>query len=72
MATQFYVVGYLRTGGGFYVSRHRTAPNRTPHKNHAWRLTLDEAEEMINRLHQVQALGHHHQDVIHYDRITAA
>lgn len=67
----YYVIGYLRTGEGFYVSRHKatldTPSPRTTQKAHAWRMSSTHAEDMVQRFHQVQARGHHHQDVLHYD-----
>ena len=68
---QYRVIGYLCTGGGFYVSRHKaTLTNplpRTTAKAHAWTMDYAMAEDMVQRFHRVQADGKHHQDVLHYD-----
>ena len=72
---RYRVLGHLRTGGGFYVTRHtRTAANngRTISKAHAWTMTHAEAEDMVERFHRVQTLGHHHQDVAHYAVVRMA
>jgi hypothetical protein len=68
---EYYVIGELKSGGGFYISRHRRhhlwpRNGRTTRKADAWRMSRDQAEDMVQRFHHVQAQGHYHQDVFFY------
>lgn len=69
---EYYVIGILKRGGGFYISRHRRhhlwpRNGRTTRKADAWRMPRDQAEDMVQRFHRVQAQGHSHHDVLCYE-----
>lgn len=65
--SHFVLVARMRDGTTRFVTRLRREDMLTPHRNYALVLTRDDAYEMQQRLHAVQALGHYHRDVAFYD-----
>jgi hypothetical protein len=69
MDQDYYVIGELTNGEAVYISRHRHVQahqGRAARRADALRLPLAVAEDMVQRLHRVQAEGRHHQDVLLY------
>ena len=69
MDQDYYVIGELKNGEAFYISRHRnvhTHQGRATRRADALRLPWAVAEDLVQRLHRVQAEGRHHQEVLFY------
>lgn len=64
--THAILVARMRDGSIAFKSRVRDQ-DLTRRRNFAWVMTVDEAYETQQRLHQVQALGHYWQDVLFFD-----
>lgn len=69
VATQTHavVVARMRDGSTAFLSRFRSGGMLRRRRNHAWVMTLAEAQEAQTRLNGVIDLGHHHREVAFFD-----